>query len=71
MAKEEGIKMEGKVVDVLSNAMFRVSLESGARVVGHVSGKMRQNDIRILLGDNVILEMSPYDLSKGRIIRRM
>lgn len=70
MAKEEGIKMEGKVVDVLSNAMFRVSLESGARVVGHVSGKMRQNDIKILLGDAVEIEFSPYDLTKGRITRR-
>ena len=70
MAKEEGIKMEGKVVDVLSNAMFRVTLESGAKVVGHVSGKMRQNDIKILFGDAVEIEFSPYDLSKGRITRR-
>ena len=62
--------MEGKVVDVLSNAKFRVTLESGAKVVGHVSGKMRQNDIKILLGDAVEIEFSPYDLSKGRITRR-
>lgn len=68
--KEEGIKMEGRVVDVLSNAMFRVSLESGARVVGHISGKMRKNDIKILLGDAVEIEFSPYDLTKGRITRR-
>ena len=70
MAKEEGIKMDGKVVDVLSNDMFRITLESGAKVVGHVSGKMRQHDIKILLGDTVEIEFSPYDLSKGRITRR-
>jgi translation initiation factor IF-1 len=68
--KEEGIKAEGTIVDVLSNARFRVELESGAAVIGHVSGKMRQNDIKILLGDNVEIEFSPYDLTKGRITRR-
>lgn len=68
--KEEGIKMDGKVVDVLSNAKFRVTLDTGASIVGHVSGKMRQHDIKILLGDSVEVEFSPYDLTKGRITRR-
>lgn len=68
--KEEGIKAEGTIIDVLSNARFRVELESGTAVIGHVSGKMRQNDIKILLGDNVEIEFSPYDLTKGRITRR-
>lgn len=70
MAKEEGIRMDGKVIDVLPNAMFRVTLNSGQTVMGYISGKMRQHDIKILLGDNVELEFSPYDLSKGRIVRR-
>jgi translation initiation factor IF-1 len=70
MAKEEGLKMDGKVIDVLPNAMFRVQLEEGATVIGYISGRMRQNDIKILLGDTVEVEFSPYDLSKGRITRR-
>jgi translation initiation factor IF-1 len=70
MAKEEGIRMDGKVIDVLPNAMFRVTLNAGQTVMGYISGKMRQHDIKILLGDNVELEFSPYDLSKGRIVRR-
>jgi translation initiation factor IF-1 len=70
MAKELGIKMDGKVVDVLSNAMFRVNLDVGSSVIGYISGKMRQNDIKVLLGDTVEIEFSPYDLSKGRITRR-
>lgn len=70
MAKEEGIKMDGKIIDVLSNAKFRVALDTGASIVGHVSGKMRQHDIKILLGDSVEVEFSPYDLTKGRITRR-
>lgn len=70
MAKEEGIKMDGKVIDVLPNAMFRVNIENGSTVMGYISGRMRQNDIKILLGDNVEIEFSPYDLSKGRITRR-
>jgi translation initiation factor IF-1 len=70
MAKEEGIKMDGKVVDVLPNAMFRVVLIAGSTVTGYISGKMRQHDIKILLGDTVEVEFSPYDLSKGRITRR-
>jgi translation initiation factor IF-1 len=68
--KEEGIKIDGKVIDVLPNAMFRVTTDAGATITGYVSGKMRQHDIKILLGDTVEVEFSPYDLSKGRIIRR-
>ena len=70
MAKEETIKMDGEVVECLPNAMFRVKLETGSVVIGHISGRMRKNEIRILLGDEVELEFSPYDLTKGRIIRR-
>lgn len=70
MAKEGVIKIEGEVVDVLPNAMFRVKLPNNQLVTGHISGKMRQNDIKILLGDNVEIEFSPYDLTKGRIVRR-
>lgn len=71
MAKEEGIKMDGVVVDVLPNAMFRVEMEPGRTVIGYISGRMRQNDIKILLGDTVSIEFSPYDLSRGRIVKRM
>ncbi len=70
MAKEEAIKVEGTILEVLPNAMFRVELENGHKVLAHVSGKMRMHFIRILRGDKVIIEMSPYDLTKGRIIRR-
>jgi translation initiation factor IF-1 len=70
MAKDDVLKLEGQVTDVLPNATFRVKLETGNLVLGHISGKMRQNDIKILLGDLVEIEMSPYDLSKGRIVRR-
>ena len=70
MAKEEGIKMDGKVVEVLPNATFRVTLTAGQTVMGYISGKMRQHDIKILLGDTVEVEFSPYDLTKGRIVRR-
>jgi translation initiation factor IF-1 len=70
MAKEEAIRLEGTVVDVLPNAMFRVRLPSEQVVIGHISGRMRQHEIRILLGDEVELEFSPYDLSKGRIVKR-
>ena len=70
MAKEEGIRMDGKVIDVLPNAVFRVTLNSGPVVTGYISGKMRQHDIKILLGDIVEVEFSPYDLTKGRIVRR-
>ena len=68
--KEEAITVEGKVVETLPNAMFRVELPNGHRVLAHVSGKMRMNFIRILPGDSVTLELSPYDLARGRIIRR-
>jgi translation initiation factor IF-1 len=70
MAKEDFIKMEGEVIEVLPNAMFRIKLETGPTILGYISGRMRQHEIRILLGDEVELEMSPYDLSKGRITRR-
>ncbi|MFA6320718.1 MAG: translation initiation factor IF-1 [Candidatus Omnitrophota bacterium] len=68
--KEEAITVEGKVLETLPNAMFRVELPNGHKVLAHVSGKMRMNFIRILPGDMVTLELSPYDLSRGRIIRR-
>ena len=72
MAKEEGLKLEGKVVEILPNAMFRVELDNKDRtvVMGVISGKMRQHNIRILLGDKVDIEFSLYDLSRGRITRR-
>lgn len=70
MAKEESVKMEGVVVDVLPNAMFKVELETGGKVIGYTSGRMRQNEIKILLGDEVSVEFSPYDLSRGRIVKR-
>ena len=68
--KEEAITVEGKVVETLPNAMFRVELPNGHKVLGHVSGKMRMNYIRILPGDKVLVELSPYDLTKGRIVYR-
>ena len=70
MAKEDAIEVEGKVVEPLPNAMFRVELGQGHRVLAHVSGKMRINHIRILPGDKVTVELSPYDLTRGRIIFR-
>ena len=70
MAKEDMISLNGQVEEVLPNAMFRVKLEQGSTILGHISGKMRQNKIQILLGDRVRVEMSPYDLSKGRIVYR-
>ena len=66
MAKEEALRLEAKVVEARPNAMFLVELENGHRILAHVSGKMRMNFIRILPGDRVTVEMSPYDLSKGR-----
>jgi len=71
MAKEGVIKIEGVVVDALPNATFRIELPTGQRILGYISGKMRQHEIRILDGDRVELELSPYDLTKGRITRRM
>ncbi len=70
MAKEDMISLEGRVEEVLPNAMFRVLLEQGSTVLGHISGKMRQNRITILQGDKVRVEMSPYDLTKCRIVYR-
>ena len=68
--KEEAIEVEGKVTEPLPNAMFRVELDSGHKVLAHISGKVRMNFIRILPGDRVKLEMSPYDLTRGRITYR-
>ena len=70
MPKEEAIEVEGIVVETLPNAMFRVELENGYRVLGHISGKMRKNFIKILPGDTVVVELSPYDLTRGRIVYR-
>ena len=70
MAKQASIEQDGTIVDALSNAMFRVELENGHEVVAHISGKMRMFYIKILPGDRVKMEMSPYDLSKGRIVYR-
>ncbi len=70
MPKKDAIKVEGKVLETLPNAMFKVELANGHRIIAHVSGKMRMHFIRILAGDKVLIEMSPYDLSKGRIIMR-
>jgi len=70
MAKEAGIQVEGKILETLPNAMFRVELENGHKVLAHVSGKMRMYFIRILPGDAVTIELSPYDLTRGRIIYR-
>ena len=70
MAKEEPIEMEGVVQDTLPNTMFRVELENGHVVTAHISGKMRKHYIRILTGDKVTVQMTPYDLSKGRITYR-
>jgi translation initiation factor IF-1 len=70
MAKKETIRLQAKVIEALPNAMFRVELENGHKVLAHVSGKMRMNFIRILAGDSVVVEMSPYDLNRGRIVLR-
>ncbi len=69
--KEKGIVMEGEVVEALPNGMFRVQLEGGHEVLAHISGKMRINFIRILPGDRVRVELSPYDLTRGRIVYRL
>lgn len=70
MAKEELIEFEGSVIEVLPNAMFRVTLDNDHEIIAHTSGRMRKNRIRVLLGDRVTVEMTPYDLTKGRIILR-
>ncbi|MBO4462349.1 MAG: translation initiation factor IF-1 [Lachnospiraceae bacterium] len=70
MSKTDIIEVEGKVIEKLPNAMFQVELENGHQVIAHISGKLRMNFIRILPGDTVTLELSPYDLTKGRIVWR-
>jgi len=70
MAKEEQIQMTGTVTDTLPNTMFKVELENGHEIIAHISGKMRKNYIKILTGDNVKVELTPYDLTKGRITFR-
>jgi translation initiation factor IF-1 len=69
-AKEEGIQVEGTVLEPLPNAMFKVELDNGHRVLAHISGKMRMHYIRILPGDRVLVELSPYDLTRGRVVYR-
>lgn len=71
MSKQDVLKVEGTVVEALGNAQFRVELDNGIVIVAHISGKMRINYIRILTGDRVQVEMSPYDLTKGRISKRL
>jgi translation initiation factor IF-1 len=68
--KEEGIQVEGSVMETLPNAMFKVKLDNGHEVLAHISGKMRMNYIRILPGDKVLVELSPYDLTRGRVVYR-
>jgi len=70
LAKDDVIEVEGKVVEKLPNAMFQVQLENGHTILAHISGKLRMNFIRIIPGDKVLIEMSPYDLTKGRIVWR-
>jgi translation initiation factor IF-1 len=70
MPKKDAIRLQAKVAEALPNAMFRVELENGHKVLAHVSGKMRMHFIRILPGDTVVVEMSPYDLNRGRIVLR-
>ena len=71
MAKEEKVEFEGEVVEALPNLMFRVKLDNGHEVLGHLAGKMRRYRIRVLPGDRVRVELSPYDLTRGRIVFRM
>ena len=70
MSKQDLLEFQGTVIDLLPNAMFRVKLENGHTVTAHTAGKLRKNRIRVLQGDNVTVEMTPYDLTKGRIIFR-
>lgn len=70
MAKEEILEMRGRVTELLPNAMFRVKLENGHEILGHTAGRMRRNRIRVLAGDEVMVELTPYDLTKGRITFR-
>ena len=70
MAKEDLLEFAGTVVELLPNATFRIELENGHQIIGHTAGKMRKNRIRVLAGDKVLVEMSPYDLTKGRVTYR-
>lgn len=70
MAKQEAITTQGKITECLGNSMFRVELDNGQEILGHISGKMRIKSIRLITGDKVEVEMSPYDLTKGRIVYR-
>ena len=70
MSKEEILEFKGKVIDILPNAMFKVELENGHEVLAHTAGRMRKNRIRVLAGDEVLVQVTPYDLTKGRIIFR-
>lgn len=70
MSKDDVIEVEGRVIEKLPNAMFQVQLENGHTILAHISGKLRMNFIRIIPGDKVLIEMSPYDLTKGRIVWR-
>ncbi len=71
MPRQDSIEVEGRVIELLPNAMFRVEVEGGHKVLAHISGKMRINFIKILPGDRVLIELSPYDLTRGRIVRRL
>ena len=70
MAKEDFLELKGKILELLPNAMFRVKLENNHEILAHAAGKLRKNRIRVLTGDNVLVELTPYDLTKGRIIFR-
>jgi translation initiation factor IF-1 len=70
MAKEDMIKMDGRITECLPNATFKIQIENQHTILGHINGKMRQHQIKVLMGDRVEVEMSPYDLSRGRITRR-
>ncbi|MGN1356764.1 MAG: translation initiation factor IF-1 [Succinivibrionaceae bacterium] len=70
MSKEDGIEMQGTIIETLPNTTFRVQLDNGHEIIAHISGKMRKNYIRILTGDKVTVQLTPYDLSKGRIVFR-
>jgi len=70
MAKEDTIRLEGEIIDVLPNTIFKVKLENGLVILAYLAGKMRQHEIRILMGDSVDVEVSAYDVTKGRIVRR-
>jgi len=70
LAKEDFLELKGKILELLPNAMFRVKLENNHEILAHTAGKLRKNRIRVLTGDNVLVELTPYDLTKGRIIFR-